>query len=232
LPSHLSMKISPGPYISVKISDSGRGMTADEQKHMFEPYYSTKKDATGLGLTTSRTYVEKHLGHMKVESAPGKGTSVTVYLPAIPEGIQGEGTFREKSATDIPRGNERILVMEYDEQVRYSLTVMLEELGYTVDAVEDGDMAGRTYLEAYDNANPYDAVILDLTVPGGMGAKETIKRLKFIDSSVRAIVSSGYSSDPAMADYEMYGFAGKVVKPFNISELANTLRDVLELNIS
>lgn len=232
LPSQLSMKISPGPYVSVKIIDSGRGMTADEQKHMFEPYYSTRKDATGLGLTTSRTYVEKHLGHLRVESAPGKGTSVTVYLPAIPEGIQGEGAFEETSGGDIPRGDERILVMEYEGQVRYSLTMMLEELGYAVDAVADGDMAGRKYLEAYDNHNPYDAVILDLTVPGGMGAKETIKRLKFIDSHVRAIVSSGYLYDPTMAEYEMYGFAGKVVKPFSISELANTLRDVLELNIS
>jgi PAS domain S-box-containing protein len=232
LPSQLSMKMSPGPYISVKITDSGSGMTADEQKHIFEPYYSTRKDATGLGLTTSRTYVEKHLGHLKVESSPGKGTSVTVYLPAMPEGIQEDSTFEEESAQDIPRGDERILVMEYESQVRYSLTVMLEELGYKVEAVADGDIAGRKYLEAYDNGNPFDAVILDLTVPGGKGASETIKRLKFIDSNVRAIVSSGYLYDPTMAEYEMHGFAGKVVKPFNISELANTLRDVLDLDIN
>ncbi|MBD3274157.1 MAG: PAS domain S-box protein, partial [Candidatus Marinimicrobia bacterium] len=232
LPSQLSMKMSPGPYISVKITDSGRGMSADEQKRMFDPYYSTRKAATGLGLTTSRTYVDKHLGHLKVESSPGKGTSVTVYLPAMPEGIQGDSTFEEESAQDIPRGNERILVMEYEAQVRYSLRVMLEELGYTVEAVSDGDIAGRKYLEAYDDDNPYDAVILDLTVPGGKGASETIKRLKFIDANVRAIVSSGYLYDPTMAEYEMHGFAGKVVKPFNITELANTLRDVLDLDIN
>ncbi|MFA7382803.1 MAG: ATP-binding protein [Desulfurivibrionaceae bacterium] len=213
-----------GDYVSIVIRDHGPGIPAHLLDNIFDPYFTTKAEGHGLGLAVTHSIVAKHGGRITVESAEGQGTTFTICLPASPkEKISEEPVVRVKKAT----GQVRILVMDDDNMVRSLTLSVLEYLGYAVVLAEDGQEALRLYRENREAGTPIDLAILDLTIPGGMGGRETIKELLALDPQAKVIVSSGYSNDPVMANYREYGFAAMLSKPFAIRELSAEIDKVL-----
>ena len=168
--------------------------------------------------------IKRHEGHISVASKEGYGTTFTIYLPATDEKIEQKETSSVHPA--LQQGG-RILVMDDDELVGDIAVEALEELGFEADLARDGTEAIELYKKAMQAGSPYLAVIMDITIPGGMGGKEAIKYLKEIDPQVKAIVSSGYANDPVMAQYKDYGFAGVLAKPYTLEALEDVLMTVL-----
>ena len=214
-----TLPISGSKYVLLSINDTGKGIGEEDLKNIFNPYFTTKKKGNGLGLAVSYSVVNKHKGHINVESTPGKGTTFYVYLPAAGEKM----TPNENLELYQDRGQGRILVMDDEDSIRTVLKAMLTKLGYEVEEAINGDEAVTLYKEVLNGDKAFDLVIIDLTIPGGTGGQETIKSLLEIDPEVNAIVSSGYSTDPVMASYEEYGFNGVIVKPFTLSDIKKML---------
>lgn len=208
-----------GDYIKISIRDQGAGIPEEYLDMIFDPYFTTKEKGSGLGLSISYSIVQRHQGHIGVESTLGVGTTFVIYLPAAQ---MQHKTGQQTEKTVVMNGNGKILVMDDEETIRNVVGDILQYLGYTVDFARDGKEAVNLY-----SSQPYDAVILDLTIPGGMGGKETIKHLRAIDPAIKAIVSSGYSNDPIMSDYATYGFKGVIVKPYTIHEIGNVLKNII-----
>jgi signal transduction histidine kinase/ActR/RegA family two-component response regulator len=212
-----------GDYMKFSVQDQGAGISEDNLSKIFDPYFTTKETGSGLGLATSYSIIKRHGGLIEVESEAGKGTTFNIYLPAS-KGSVIEAVPSGKIAFE---GTGRILVVDDDEIVREVLAQMLESLGCEPELVPDGKDGIELYIKAIDDGKPFDAVIMDLTIPGGMGGKEAIKELKDIDPDVKAIVASGYSDDPVMARHEDYGFSGAIAKPYNIEKLGEILYKVI-----
>jgi PAS domain S-box-containing protein len=215
--------MNQGEYVRIVIQDNGVGIPAENIGKIFDPYFTTKEQGSGLGLATSHSIIKKHGGYISVESSQGKGTVFSIYLPASSrseEPKQSNGKFTSQ-------GIGKILVMDDEDMIREITGELLQNLGYHVEFAKNGSEAIDLYRSAQDLGKPFDAVILDLTVPGGMGGKETISELLAIDTNVKAIVSSGYSNDPIVAEFEKYGFRGVIIKPYHLTELSQTLQDVL-----
>ncbi len=223
--------LASGNYVKVSITDQGSGIAAEEFDKIFDPYYSTKEmgnqHGMGLGLSICHSIIKKHGGKVSVESQIGVGTTFHIYLPAT----DAEPTV--KPANTVPDrtgqifGEGKILVMDDDRGIRELAGEILQHLGYRVEFAGDGAEAIASYQAALKSADPFDAVILDLTVRGGMGGKEAIQKLMAIDPGVKGIVSSGYSEDPGITDYEQHGFKGVAAKPYTLEELGEKLNRVL-----
>ncbi|MFK5926699.1 MAG: ATP-binding protein, partial [Desulfuromusa sp.] len=218
LPLDVASSRLSGNYVKLIVRDEGIGMGAAILDKIFDPYFSTKQTGSGLGLATVRSIIEKHNGQISVASEPGKGTTFTLFLPA--------GNASQDSADSVSSTIEcstevagRILVIDDEEVVRKVLVEMLGISGYTVDTADEGAMGKDKYLAEKNSGNPYDLVIMDLTIPGGMGGKEAAEEILKNDPSARIIASSGYSTDPIMARYQDYGFKGRILKPFRLAEL-------------
>ncbi|MBI3192822.1 MAG: response regulator, partial [Pedosphaera parvula] len=190
---------------------------------VFDPYFTTKPAGSGLGLATAYSIITRHGGMITVDSAVGVGTTFQIYLPISARPLQREARIESVAA----RGEGRILIMDDDDMIRNLASTMLRHLGYRSEMAADGEEAIRRYVEAIESGQRIDAVIIDLTIPGGMGGKETIQHLLKIDPNVKAIVSSGYSNDPIMADHEAYGFSGVMAKPYKMEDLGRVLKQVL-----
>ena len=227
--------LAPGKYIDIAIKDQGVGIPAGHIEKIFDPYFSTKgqgeSKGTGLGLSISHSIISKHGGDITVCSRVGEGTAFHVLLPALEtkaHPVQPAVASEKQSQTEGPvSGHGKILVMD-DEAMILELTgKLLGHLGYDVDFAEEGQTAIKKYKTALDALFPYDAVILDLTIKGGMGGQETIKELKKLDPAVKAIVSSGYSDNPVVANYKDYGFCEVVAKPYEVIEFSRRLHRVV-----
>ena len=216
------LPVTPGRYIRLSIQDQGVGIAEKYLKNIFDPYFTTKQEGSGLGLATTYSIIKKHDGHITVESQLGVGTTFHIYLPASDKAVP------EREEVKLITGQGRILVMDDEASLRKTVGRMLEKLGYESEFAKDGAEAIRMYREAKEAEKPHDAVILDLTVPGGMGGKEAIKKLLEIDPEVKAIVSSGYSDDPVLSNFQEYGFKGVMPKPFDPRSLAKVLHGVLQ----
>jgi len=216
--------VLPGRSIKLTVADSGKGIPESDLQRIFDPYFTTKEQGSGLGLASVHTVVNRHGGRISVKSEEGRGTTFTVLLPAV-EGRAHESSVPSQQSTVL---GERILIMDDDRLVQISARRALTRLGYDVVIAEDGDLALGKYVAARSNGQPFDLVIMDLVIPGGMGGKEAIKRLLEIDPRARAIVSSGYSTDPVMSDYQEHGFKGAVAKPWDLDEIGRTIREVLD----
>ncbi|MBP7830704.1 MAG: PAS domain S-box protein [Kiritimatiellae bacterium] len=215
--------VEPGRYVRITVKDTGAGVPREYLQKIFDPFFTTKPHSSGLGLTTSYAIVRKHGGHLLLESELGVGTVVHILLPA------SRTTLPPTPEEDrpAPRGTGRILVMDDEDTVRNVAVRVLEYLGYEPAAVRNGTQAVQEYKKAMDAGRPYAAVILDLTVPGEMGGREALEKLKALDPAVRAIVASGYSSDSCMSNYRAHGFAGAVVKPFTVNDAGRVVYAVL-----
>jgi len=221
-----ALPLEEGKYVRVTVKDQGIGISKQHISKIFDPYYTTKQKGSGLGLATCYSIVVRHDGHIAVESEPGVGTSFHIYLPATPGRVRKKG--KEKGKAALPAG--RVLVMDDEPTVLEAAVLVLESLGQEAQGAADGSEAVKLYKRAMKSGKPFDAVILDLTVPGGMGGRETVEKLQKIDPEIKAIVSSGYSNDPVMANFKEYGFSGVVSKPYQIEEIKNVLHGVMKKN--
>jgi PAS domain S-box-containing protein len=241
-----ALSLNQGRYIMISFEDRGRGIPDEVLQNIFDPYFTTKEmgpqKGMGLGLSICYSIVKNHHGLISVTSREGMGTTVYIWLPASPiqdlgekeisgrmketrDAIPVEGAvFREEPAT---YNGRRILVMDDEKMLRDVLTQMLHKLDFQVDAAVTGEEALALYRSALQTSATYDAVILDLTVKGGMGGAETFRQLQALDPDVKAIISSGYSKDPVIEQFRTHGFAGILLKPYNMNDLARMLEAVL-----
>ncbi|MBI5847730.1 MAG: PAS domain S-box protein [Nitrospirae bacterium] len=215
-----------GAYVKISLADTGTGIAREHLSRIFDPYFTTKQKGSGLGLASAYSIVKNHDGYLSVESILGKGTTFHLYLRAS-QGMTGTiaGSPEEKN---IAKGSGRILVMDDEKLIRDIAGEMLRSLGYEVELAKDGSEAIELYQRAFEAHTPFDIVIMDLTIPGGMGGKEAIQKLRSIDPNIRAIVSSGYSNDPIMAEHEKYGFRGVIIKPYNLGVFSKSVREVMK----
>jgi len=216
--------LKKGRYVKISIIDHGVGIPEGLLGRIFDPYFTTKPTGSGLGLASSYAIIKKHEGHLAVESKQGKGSTFTIFLAASvaapkPE-LEGESGAK-------PFLGGRVLVMDDEEVIRILVTDLLHHFGFEVSVASNGEEALAMYQKAMAEDRRYDLVIMDLTVPGGMGGKETIPHLLAIDPNAKAIVSSGYSMDDVMSAYQDYGFRAVVPKPYRTTALLDTIRAVL-----
>src|SRR5579884_962905 len=217
------LPLKGGRYVRITIEDEGIGIPQEHLPKIFDPYFTTKHSGSGLGLAAVYSIIKSHDGYIGVESELGAGTKFHIYLPASDKEI----LVKEDTKRGYVRSKGRVLVMDDEEMVRELTGEVLGYLGYEVEFASDGVETIKLYVKGKENNKPFGVVLLDLTIPGGMGGKETIKGLLEIDPQVKAIVSSGYSSDPVISEYRDYGFRGVVSKPYSIEQLAEALHKVI-----
>ena len=218
-----SLPLAPGEYVRISVKDHGCGISPDHLTRVFDPYFTTKSDGNGLGLAAAYSIVAKHQGHITVQSVAGSETTFSVYLPASRQAVPAE-----PPAENVLRsGAGRILVMDDDEAVRKLLMRILRHLGYEVACARDGVEAIGFYEKASASGCGFDAVLLDLTIPGGMGGLEAGARLRKIDPAVKLIASSGYSDAPVMSDFRTHGFDDVIPKPWTPAQVSEVLTRVL-----
>ncbi len=215
--------LKPGPYIKITIADQGVGIPEDHLPKIFDPFFTTKQKGSGLGLAITYSIVKKHDGCITVESRPGEGAAFHVYLPASARTLHQKPAAAERPAS----GQGRVLLMDDEESIRELSGKALADIGYDIELAREGSEALDKYHDAMKNGRPFDAVILDLTVRGGMGGKETMVKLLELDPRARAIVTSGYSTDDVMADYKKFGFKGMLAKPFKLEQLNQAIHALI-----
>ena len=216
----------PGDYyVRLEVKDQGIGIPQKNLNRIFDPYFTTKQRGSGLGLASCYSIIARHEGVILVESELGKGTTFSIYLPAVP----GKVVPTETVAAPVRTGKGRILLMDDEDIILELSRRLLDRLGYSVEIAHDGAEAIEKYRQAMEHHQPFDLVIMDLTVKGGMGGKEAMQHLKKLDPAVRSIVSSGYSNDPIMADYKRYHFNEILSKPFRVEELTEKIQKVLKV---
>jgi two-component system cell cycle sensor histidine kinase/response regulator CckA len=222
-PNHLPLR--PGPYVRVTFQDEGIGIPPQDLARIFEPYFTTKEEGSGLGLATAWSVLRRHEGHIAVESEAGHGATFTLHLPATGESSGDEEA--DPVGARLIRGHGRLLVVDDEPMIRDLLRDLLEHLGYEVETVAEGGEAVRRYDAEAEAGRPFDLVILDLTIRGGLGGREAFERIRGRHPRARAIVSSGYSNDPIMAHHRECGFAGVLSKPYTLEDLSALLAQVL-----
>jgi PAS domain S-box-containing protein len=223
LPANNVHALPPGRYVRVTFTDTGAGIAKEHLDKIFDPYFTTKSAGSGLGLAVVFSIMRQHGGSVSAVSERGKGATFTLLLPATERSAIPTPTPLTQR---IPR-DERILIMDDEDMVRVTASRLLAKLGYTTSAASHGQEAVAMYEEALAVGRPYSAVIVDLTIPGGMGGREAVQRLRAIDPNVKALVSSGYSDDPVVADYQSHGFTGVVSKPYTLAEMRRALSKAL-----
>ncbi|HER62925.1 MAG TPA: response regulator, partial [Desulfobacteraceae bacterium] len=222
-----SEKAAGGDSVEITITDNGPGLDPAVIEKLFDPYFTTKNKGTGLGLSICHSIITKHGGTLTASSPPGSGAVFTILLPAsrsheiVPE--------REEALPDSAGPGARILVMDDEEIVSKVAREMLQQLGHEVVLVKEGQEAIDCYRKAMEEGKRFDLVIMDLTIPGGMGGKEAVGHIRALDRNALVLVASGYSNDPVMASYQDYGFCGAIVKPFMLRELAVSVQVALNL---
>lgn len=222
LPENGVPNLPKGDYVKIIFKDHGTGIPEERLSRIFDPYFTTKAQGSGLGLATVFSIIKRHDGYITVESGVGTGTSFHIYLPAtFTPGIASERRMDIQSG-----GCGTVLVMDDEAIVRDIAGEMLKELGYEVLFAVGGDEAVSLYKQAAAEGKPFDTVIMDLTIPGGMGGKDAAMKILELDPKARVIVSSGYSTDPIMSDFRKYGFLGVLTKPYRIEQMSSEIQRV------
>ncbi len=214
--------LPPGKFVRMDITDSGKGIPEEIMDKIFEPYFSTKHTGSGLGLAIVHSIISKHGGAVSVESVLDKGTTFTVLVPASTD-QDHETEERSSQASHERAGGAVVIVMDDDQMVRDLSMEMLRTLGHKPIEAADGRAAIEIYASRINSGEPVDLLIMDLTIPGGMGGVEALEELLKIDPQVKAVVASGYSNDPVMSNFKSYGFKAALLKPYTIKELADVI---------
>jgi signal transduction histidine kinase/ActR/RegA family two-component response regulator len=235
------LPLGAGNYVRISIQDQGIGISEENLAKVFDPFFTTKPTGTGLGLTTVYSIIKKHNGHISVESKIGVGSTFHIYLPSphkeilvrrgqpVSDSFLGKEKPEDFALSEI-NGKGRILIMDDEKGIQETLETILTHFGYAVECAREGTETINLYKKAKELGKSFDAVIMDLTIRGGMGGKETIKKLLKIDPKVKAIVSSGYSNDPIMTDFRKFGFSGVIAKPYQVEDLIKTLQEMINGN--
>jgi PAS domain S-box-containing protein len=218
-------ELPAGVYVKITLRDEGTGIPDEHITKIFDPYFTTKQQGSGLGLASVYSIIKKHDGHIAVASKPGQGATFDIYLPASQNASSAQPGA---PVSPVVAGQGKILVMDDEQLVRDVSGQMLRELGYEVAFAWHGAQAVEMYRQALEAGKPFHAVIMDLTIQGGMGGKDAMVHLLALDPDVKAIVASGYSNDPVMAEYKKFGFKAVIVKPYTIDVFSETLRGVLQ----
>jgi PAS domain S-box-containing protein len=216
--------LDTGPYVCLRVRDTGVGIPANLLEKIFDPFFTTKQRGSGLGLASVYSIVRSHEGHVSVESIPGAGSTFTVLLPACP------ATAPAPAADIVAAGDSpayRILLLDDDAMILQVLTDMLQVAGHTVTAISNGAAAVAAWHAARADGAPYNLAILDLTVPGGLGGADVAAQIRRDDPAMIAIASSGYTTGTVMADYATFGFAGRLAKPYRLQDIQATIRHVM-----
>ena len=222
------LPLKAGEYIRISVKAESVVIPETHLSKLFDPYFTTKGTGSGLGLAICLSIIKNYNGHITVNSEESIGTVFHIYLPTqeqIP--AEKEAESQVVVSEEAVSGEGKILLMDDEEVVRKVATQLLKYIGYEVEIAKDGSEAIKLYQEAKDSGQPFSAVILDFTVPGGMGGKEAIEKFLEMDPEVKAIVSSGYSTDPMMSDYKRYGFSGAIAKPYKIKKLSKILNEMM-----
>jgi two-component system cell cycle sensor histidine kinase/response regulator CckA len=215
--------LAAGDYVEFEVRDNGSGIKPEHVEKIFDPFFTTKKHGTGLGLATVLSIVRKHGGQLGLDTEVGKGTAFTVYLPKADKPVE----IQARRAPSLRFASGRVLFMDDDPKITTLTATMLESLGYKFDLAKNGEEAIVFYKRYQNIGRPYDAVIMDLTVIGGMGGEECFKALKELDPEVRAIVSSGYDNDDMARKYLEMGFCGYLTKPYRVTDLGKVVKAVV-----
>ncbi len=226
--AEMGQVLNPGRYVRLKLTDHGPGISPADLGQIFDPSFTTKQQGCGLGLAAVHSIIKKHAGHISAESEPGQGTTFHIWLPAAETDVPGGKPLFLPSAVGASASGVRVLVLD-DEQFICNLACsILKRYGYQAVAVNDGATAVAEYARARTAGEPYAVVILDLTIPGGMGGKQAMEELLKVDPAVKAIVSSGYSNDLVLSNYQAHGFRGMVSKPYDVADFAQVVERVLK----
>lgn len=221
------LPVPPGNYVKTVIEDRGVGISKENLTQIFDPFFTTKQEGNGLGLTTTYSIINKHGGRIMVKSLLNIGTTFTLYLP-----VSDKTNFQiERKKIMVYQGAGKILIMDDNDSILKIAGKILNKIGYETVLSTDGAEAIDIYKKAYHSQNPFDLVILDLTVPGGMGGATAMKQLLQINPEVKAVVSSGYSNNPIMSNYEDYGFCDVIPKPYKMAQIAEILNNILKKDI-
>ncbi len=221
------MPIEEGEYVLITVRDHGIGIPEENLNKIFDPYFTTKKRGSGLGLAVVYSIIKNHKGLIRVDSKINEGTAFKIYLPSAKQKVI---TTEVEKKDELTKGKGKILVMDDEDIIRDVAKELLNHLGYEVVLSADGEEAFNLYKQAKETEKPFDAIIMDLTVPGAMGGKDLMQMLLRYDPQVKAIVSSGYSNDPIMAFYKDFGFCGVIMKPYRIKEFSEVLHKVINSN--
>jgi len=216
-----SLGLAAGNYVAITFTDEGCGIAAEEIGSIFDPYFTTKEGGSGIGLASTYAIIKKHSGHISVSSALNSGTTFTILIPACGEPLHEE--VHEAKVSAVVHGNQSILVLDDDEMVRELAEITLKRFGYAVTCCDNGATAVSLYRSAFADGLPFSLVIMDLTIPGGMGGIEAARQILAFDPEAKLIVSSGYSEDPVMANFSEYGFCAALEKPYNVEEIIRIL---------
>ncbi|HAM52952.1 MAG TPA: hypothetical protein DCP92_20475 [Nitrospiraceae bacterium] len=216
--------LNEGQYVKISVADHGIGISEENLPRIFDAYFTTKdrgsQKGMGLGLAICHSIIAKHKGHIAVESKAGVGTAFHIYLPASPKNIAGGKPHKEG---DLSAARGRVLFMDDDERVRRITGAMLQRLGYDVEFARNGEEAIERYRREKESGKRIDAVILDLTVQGGIGGEKALRKLREIDPEIKVVISSGYADDPVMKDFRAYGFLAAIAKPYTAEALTALL---------
>jgi len=214
--------LAPGEYVRISIKDSGTGIPSEHRNNIFDPFFTTKKEGTGLGLATSWSIIKRHGGTIDFDSEKGRGTVFRIYIPSAECELESESSSKESFS-----GRGRILIMDDEFIIREVAGKMLKDAGFTVDKAVSGEEAVDMYKEAFNKGIPYDVIILDLTIPGGMGGNKALQKIKEFHKDVAAICSSGYSEDDIISNPQKYGFAASLPKPYLRETFSEVIRKVI-----
>ncbi|OQY32538.1 MAG: hypothetical protein B6241_10680 [Spirochaetaceae bacterium 4572_59] len=217
--------LESGKYIKIRVQDEGSGIDSKDLDKIFEPYFTTKKFGNGLGLATVYSIIKKHNGHIVIESEIAKGTTFTIFLPAV-ESQKIDHKCKPVVEAVSKKQLLKILVMDDEEMIRFLFSEILEKIGHVAETVSNGEEAVKKYKESMEKGNRFDIVILDLTIPGGMGGVETVKHILDMNSDAKVIACSGYSNNFVMADFLEYGFKGIISKPFTIEKVTEVINSI------
>ncbi len=221
LPDNAPAGSTSGSYVRIVIKDTGPGIAPDIIDKIFDPYFTTKNNGSGLGLATCYSIIKNHGGFITAEAEPGKGTSIIIYIPAA----KGEFIPVERAGeAELIKGSGRVLILDDEEIVRVMGARILKKLGFAVEAFAESGKAVERYRDTWGTGDAFDIVILDLTIPGHLNGKEVLTRMKAVNPNVKAIVSSGYSADPIVANYKEHGFSAALPKPYSVQDMSDVLR--------